>query len=116
MCSIPLRRYDDAIRYLEKATASLIRNSWRQASVAQCYAAKGDKAGEIRASRMALARIEKVIIAEPDHGHALGYGACLLAALGEPDRAKEWIERGTLVNPNNTTQQFNCVCALDPPE
>ena len=112
MCSIPLRRYDDAIRYLEKATAVVDTEFMAASMVAQCYAAKGDKAGEIRASRMALARIEKVIIAEPDHGRALGYGACLLAALGEPDRAKEWIERGTLVDPNNTTQQFNCVCAL----
>ena len=34
------------------------------------------------AARRALARIEKVIAAEPDHGRALGCGASLLATLG----------------------------------
>ena len=28
------------------------------------------------------------------------------------ERAKEWIERGTLVDPNNTILHFNFVCAL----
>ena len=36
----------------------------------------------------------------------------LLAFLGEGERAKEWIERGTLVDPNNTILHFNFVCAL----
>ena len=56
--------------------------------------------------------IERVIAAEPDHGRALGYGAALLADLGERERAKEWIERGTLVDPHNTILHFNFVCAL----
>ena len=42
----------------------------------------------------------------------MGYGAGLLAILGEAERAKEWIERGTLVDPNNTILHFNFVCAL----
>jgi adenylate cyclase len=59
-----------------------------------------------------MARIEKVIAAEPDHGRALGYGAGVLAILGEADRTKEWIERGTLLDPNNTILHYNFVCAL----
>ena len=65
----------------------------------QCYEAKGDYAGSRAAAKRALARVEKVIAAEPDHGRALGYGAGLLADLGEAERAKEWIERGTLLDP-----------------
>jgi len=61
---------------------------------------------------IALARVEKVIAAEPDHGRALGYSAGLLATLGEPERAKEWFERGTLLDPDNTSLHFNFVCAL----
>lgn len=64
------------------------------------------------AARRALTRIEKVIAVEPDHGRALGYGAGLLASLGEGERAKEWIERGTLLDPDNTILHFNFVCAL----
>ena len=53
-----------------------------------------------------------MIAVEPDHGRALGYGAGLLASLGEGERAKEWIERGTLLDPDNTILHFNFVCAL----
>ena len=112
MCSVPLRRYDDAIHYLEKAAAVVDTEFTAASLVVQCYEAKGDHESAKAASRRALARIEKVIIAEPDHGRALGYGAGLLAVLGENERAKEWIERGTLVDPTNTIQHFNFVCAL----
>lgn len=112
MCSLALRRFDDAIRYFEKA-ASVVDTEFTAASfAAQCYQAKGDKAGAQAASKRALARVEKVIAAEPDHGKALGYGAGLLADLGEADRAKEWIERGTLLDPDNTILHFNFVCGL----
>jgi adenylate cyclase len=112
MCSMALRRYDDAIRYFEKA-AEVVETEFTAASFApQCYQAKGDMAGLRDSARRALARIEKVIAAEPDHGKALGYGATLLASLGEVERAKEWIERGTLVDPDNTILHFNFVCAL----
>jgi len=112
MCSMALRRYDDAIRYFEKA-AEVVETEFTAASFApQCYEAKGDMAGLRESARRALARIEKVIAAEPDHGKALGYGATLLASLGEVERAKEWIERGTLVDPDNTILHFNFVCAL----
>ncbi|MDH4062712.1 MAG: tetratricopeptide repeat protein [Aquincola sp.] len=112
MCSMALRRFDDAIRYFEKA-AAVVETEFTAASFApQCYEAKGDMAGMRVAARRALARIEKVVAAEPDHGRALGYGAGLLASLGEADRAREWIERGTLVDPENTILHFNFVCAL----
>jgi adenylate cyclase len=112
MCSMALRRFDDAIRYFEKA-AAVVETEFTAASFApQCYEAKGDMAGLRVAARRALARIEKVVAAEPDHGRALGYGAGLLASLGEADRAREWIERGTLVDPENTILHFNFVCAL----
>ena len=112
MCSMALRRYDDAVRYFEKA-AAVVETEFVAASFApQCYIAKGDLAGSHEASRRALARVEKVIAVEPDHGRALGYGATLLAELGEAERAKEWIERGMLLDPDNTILHFNFVCAL----
>jgi adenylate cyclase len=112
MCSMALHRYDDAIRYFEHA-AAVVDTDFVAASFApQCYEAKGDHGGTQAAAKRALERVEKVIAAEPDHGRALGYGATLLATLGESERAKEWIERGTLLDPNNTILHFNFVCAL----
>jgi adenylate cyclase len=112
MCCIPLHRYSDAIRYLEKAAEVVDAEFTAISLVVQCYEAISDQAKAKDAARRALMRIEKVITAEPDHGRALGYGANALAVLGEVERAKEWIERGTLVDPNNTVQHFNFVCAL----
>ena len=113
MCSMALRRYDDAIRYFE-AAAAVVDTEFTAASFApQCYEAKGDTAGGGR-------RIEAC--ADPYRGRDCGRAgprpgaglrgglACL--ALGEADRAKEWIERGTLLDPDNTILHFNFVCAL----
>jgi adenylate cyclase len=112
MCSMALHRFDDAIRYFEAAAAA-IETEFTAASFAmQMYEAKGDRDGSLAAARRALVRIEKVIAAEPDHGRALGYGAGVLAILGEADRTKEWIERGALLDPNNTILLYNFVCAL----
>jgi adenylate cyclase len=112
MCSMALHRFDDSIRYFEAAAAA-IETEFTAASFAmQMYEAKGDTASARVAAKRALARIEKVIAAEPDHGRALGYGAGVLAILGEADRTKEWIERGALLDPNNTILHFNFTCAL----
>ena len=112
MCNMALHRFDAAIRHFEAAAAA-IETEFTAASFAmQMYEAKGDTAGSQFAAKRALARIEKVIAAEPDHGRALGYGAGVLAILGEADRTKEWIERGALLDPNNTILHFNFVCAL----
>jgi adenylate cyclase len=112
MCSLGLRRFDQAIAYFEKA-ASVVPTEFTAASFAeQCYLSKGDVEGARAAALRALARVEAVIAAEPDHGRALGYGAGILANLGETERAREWIERGTLLDPDNTILHFNFVCAL----
>jgi adenylate cyclase len=112
MCSMALHRFEDSIRFFEAAAAA-IETEFTAASFAmQMYEAKGDRAGAIAAAKRAMARIEKVIAAEPDHGRALGYGAGVLAILGEADRTKEWIERGALLDPDNTLLLYNFVCAL----
>ena len=49
---------------------------------------------------------------DPANGAALGFGSTALAALGEGDRAKEWIQRAMLIAPENLTMRYNLVCAL----
>lgn len=106
------RKHDDARLHFEKA-ASLIETDYSAAALAiQCYQAKGDTEGAKTAGRRALARIEKLIAAEPDHGSALGHGAGILAILGETERAKEWAARALLLDPDNTNLHYNLVCAL----
>ena len=111
-CSMALHRFEEAIGYFEAAAAAVPTEFAAASFVPQCYEAKGDREGAQAAARRALARIEKVIAVEPDHGRALGYGAGLLACLGEVERTKEWVERGTLLEPDNFNLQYNLVCAL----
>ena len=55
---------------------------------------------------------EKVIVAEPDHGLAIGWGVSALVALHEVDRAKEWTSRALLLDPDNTNLIFNLACNM----
>ncbi|MGH8672750.1 MAG: TPR end-of-group domain-containing protein [Burkholderiales bacterium] len=112
LCSLGLRKFDDAIRYFEAAAAAIETEFYAACMAVQCYQGKGDAIGAQNAARRALPRVEKVIAAEPDHGRALGLGVAALATLGEADRANEWIARGRLLDPDNVNLQVNFACAL----
>jgi adenylate cyclase len=111
-CFIALRRHDDAIQCLERAAQAIETDFWALGMSIQCYEAVGDLAGAASAARRALARVEKVVAAEPDHGVALGFGVTALATLGERERAKEWAERALLLDPSNRNLRYNMACAM----
>jgi len=101
-----------AIKHFEKA-ASLIESEYYAAGmVIGFYEAAGDQEGKERAARRALARTEKLLASEPDHGSALSFGIAALMALGEVERGKEWIERALLVDPDNINMRYNLACSL----
>lgn len=105
------RHYDDAIRHFERAAALAPADYNAAAMVIQCYQGKGDAQAALEACRRALARIERIVAAEPDHSGAIGHGAGILALLGDRDRAKEWASRASLLEPDNIQLQANLVCA-----
>jgi adenylate cyclase len=78
----------------------------------QSYEAVGDVEGAKSAARRCLERVEKAIVAEPDHGLAIGWGVSALVALHEVDRAKEWTARARLLDPDNTNLNFNLACNM----
>ena len=105
-------RTREAIAYFEKA-ASLMDGDYHDAGMlVTCYQAIGDAAGVRRAALMVQQRAEKAAAQDPSNGAALGYGACSLAVLGERERAKEWIDRALLIDPDNNTMRYNLACAL----
>ena len=77
-----------------------------------CYEATGDTEGRKRAARLAFERSEKALGTEPTNGSAIANGAMALAVLREDDRAREWIERGLLLDPDNLAMRYNMACAL----
>ena len=47
----------------------------------------------------------------PSNGAAISFGVSALAALGERDRAMEWMERALLIDPDNLNMRYNFACA-----
>ncbi|MEI3850693.1 MULTISPECIES: TPR end-of-group domain-containing protein [Ensifer] len=105
------RRYDDAIHHFERAAALAPADYNAAAMAIQCYQGKGDAQAALEACRRALARIERIVAAEPDHSGAIGHGAGILALLGDRERANEWASRASLLEPDNIQLQANLVCA-----
>jgi adenylate cyclase len=77
-----------------------------------CYDSMGDKAQMRKSARLALDRVEKAIGQDPTNGTALAVGAYALAMFGDPDRAREWIRRALLLDPDNLNMRYNLACTI----
>jgi adenylate cyclase len=93
-------RVAEAIPYYEKAAALAESDYLAAGLLISCYVAVGDTEGARRAARRTLMRCE------------MSYLVTALAALGEADRAKEWVERALLIDPNNENMRYNFACAF----
>jgi adenylate cyclase len=61
---------------------------------------------------MMVAEAEKALSHDPSNGAALGIIAGGHAALGDSERAREWIDRAMLIDPDNLTMRYNFACVL----
>ena len=105
-------RIKQAVPYFEKA-AALIETDWHNPSMLMtCYHALGDEENLNRVARTTLDRAQLALSHEPTNGAAIAVGASALARLGEADRAREWIQRGLLLDPSNLSMRYNLACAL----
>jgi adenylate cyclase len=77
-----------------------------------CYTALADRENTLRAAAMALARAEKAVAQDRSNGLAMQTGVTALAALGEKDRAKDWMRRALLIDPENLLIRYNFACTL----
>ncbi|MGQ0532809.1 MAG: TPR end-of-group domain-containing protein [Caulobacteraceae bacterium] len=110
-CLVAMRRYADAVTCLEKATHLAEDDVWAAGMLLQCYEALKSPL-QTAAARHTLARAEKLMAAEPDHGLGLSFGISALVVLDELERAKEWTHRALLVAPDNLNMAYNIGCAL----
>jgi adenylate cyclase len=106
------QRLEDAARYFEKATALAETDFSSPAMLITCYTALGNTDAVRRAAKIAVERAEKAIAQDRSNGAALSYGAVALAVLGQAERAKEWIARALLVDPENMNMRYNFACTL----
>jgi adenylate cyclase len=107
------RRIDDAARHLERATKVMEADYHGLGMLLAYYSGKGNAEAVRRTAQRTLAQVEQVLSCDPDHGAALAFGATSLAVLGDMDRAREWIERGLLVDPENLMMRYNFAWSLN---
>lgn len=102
----------DSIPFFEKA-ASLMETDWRNAAMLICcYRAVNDDIRVRSAAKTAVSRVEAVIAKDPTNCSAIAMGATALGALGEQDRAREWIRRALMLDPDNLLGRYNIACVL----
>lgn len=102
----------EAIPFFEKAT-SLMDTDWNSpAMLTTCYRAMGDEQQVRRAARLGADRATRVTMQDATNGSALAGGAISLAILGETERAREWIQRALLLDPENLAMRYNIACSL----
>ena len=102
----------EAIPYFEKA-AALMDTDWHNPSMLiTCYNATNDKEALRRTAKTTLERAERAIARDPTNGPALAVGASALAMFGDLTRARDWLNRALLLDPDNLTMRYNLACSL----
>lgn len=106
------RRLAEAAAFFNKAT-SLMDSDYNDAAMLFCcYQALGDTENKLRAASILLDRTERAFARDSADAYAAAYGTAALAALGEEQRAKEWMERALLLDPNNLGIRYILACGL----
>jgi len=105
-------RLEDAIRYYEKAMALMETDLNSGSMLVTCYTSVGNSNAALRVAQITLSRTEKTLAQDRNNAAAMAYGSNALAALGESERAKEWMNRALLIDPDNMNARYNFACVL----
>jgi adenylate cyclase len=106
------RDFAGAARCFEKAVEVMDSDFHAWALLLSCYRAQDDAAKVRRAAEKMVSEAEKALGHDPSNGTALGILAGGYAVLGKPQRAREWMERAMLIDPDNLKMRYNFACVL----
>jgi adenylate cyclase len=106
------QRLEDAIPYYEKAVAAEEGDYSSASMLITCHAALGNREAARHAAEITLARAENVMAHDSSNSAAMGHGSIALAVLGQRERAKDWMNRALLSDPENLNTRYNFACAL----
>ena len=77
-----------------------------------CYLGVDNEPAALESARRTLERAEVALAKDPTNGAALAAGASSLIMIGEVDRAKDWLQRALLLDPENLMVRYNVACSL----
>ena len=101
-----------SIPFFEKSASSMEMDFISSAMLITCYNSQQDTERAQRAAKLTLSRAEKTIAKDPTNCSALAMGASALTVFGEKERAKEWVRRALLLDPDNLMVRYNLACSL----
>ena len=76
----------------------------------QIYRSLGRDGEKESAARRGIERAERELTLHPDNPRPAYLGATALVELGKNDRAKEWLARTLVIDPDDTLTQYNAAC------
>jgi adenylate cyclase len=100
-------RLKEATRHLEKATALSESDYHSRGMLSALYLAQGDLERARVCAEGVIEPVEAALARNPDNGAALAYGALSFAAVGNLERAREWVDRALLLDPDNMYMRYN---------
>jgi adenylate cyclase len=106
------REFEAASRHYAKAAEVMDSDFHTWALLATCSQALGDFERVQACAAKMVSEAEKALQQDPSNGAALGIVAGGYAILGDSDRAREWIERAMLIDPDNSNMKYNFACIL----
>jgi len=104
--------YREAIPYFEKAASLIDTDFLNPLMLITCYQATGDEAKRQASARLTLERAEGALAHDPTNAAAISAGVTPLALFGEEQRARDWMQRGLLTNPDSMHLHYNFACTL----
>ena len=63
-------------------------------------------------ARLGLKLAEKALQLHPESSRPAQLGACVLAAMGEKEEAKEWLAHALAIDPDDNAARYNAACCL----
>jgi adenylate cyclase len=107
------RRMDEVQQRLEKSTELMEADYHGWGMLFACYNAQNNMKGRQECAQKVIAQVEPVLARDPDNGTAMIFGAMSLAALGEMERAKQWLDRAALLDPDNMFMRYNSAMTME---
>jgi adenylate cyclase len=106
------RRIDEATEHFRLATELFEGDFHAWALLVTCYQAAGDVEKVQAGARMMVSEAQKALVEDPSNGAALGIAAGGLAIGGELERARAFVDRAMLLDPDNDNMRYNFACIL----
>jgi adenylate cyclase len=105
-------RIKESIPFFEKAMDLMDSDFHDPLMLVTCYQGVGDTENIHRTAKICAERSEKAVASDPSNAAAMAAIANSLAALGDKPRAKEWVSRALMFDPENLSMRYNLGCAL----